>query len=166
MPTFCTYRVAGNFCDFCGFQAIRKNKFPHIKITTNIYPQNFTPELVFSTLNSLQKTLRRNRVCLKSCLLHSETKRYTMNYWFYIGYAYHSVVWEYIFCCTYLTKTHIKITANIFAAKIYSRVNILHLKFATQDITKKSCLSEIVPLSFRNKTVYNELLVLHRVGIP
>ena len=158
MPIFCTYRVARKFCDF---QAIRKNKFPQIKITANIFP-------FFSiyTLNSLHKTLRRNRVCLKSCLFHSETKRYKMNYWFYIGYAYHSVVWEYVFCCTYLTKTHIKITAKIFPAKIYSRVNILYLKFATQDITKKSSLSEIVPLSFRNKTVYNELLVLHRVGIP
>ena len=57
----------------------------------------------------------------------------------------------------------IKITANIFPAKIYSRVNILYLKFATQDITKKSCLSEIVPLSFRNKTVYNELLVFYEI---
>ena len=59
-----------------------------------------------------------------------------------------------------------RIKITIFPAKIYSRVNILYLKFATQDITKKSCLSEIVPLSFRNKTVCNELLVLHRVRIP
>ena len=35
----------------------------------------------------------------------------------------------------------IKITANIFPAKISSRVNILWLKFATQKYnTKKSCL--------------------------
>ena len=35
----------------------------------------------------------------------------------------------------------IKITANIFPAKIYSRVNILYLKFATQKYSaKKSCL--------------------------
>ena len=86
MPTFCTYPVARKFCDFCDFQAMRKNQFPQIKITANIFP-----------------------------------------------------------------------------AKIYSRVNILYLKFATQDITKKSCLSEIVPLSFRNKTVYNELLVFYEI---
>ena len=35
----------------------------------------------------------------------------------------------------------IKITANIFPAKIFSRVNILYLKFATQKYnTKKLCL--------------------------
>ena len=41
------------------------------------------------------------------------------------------------------------------------------LKFATQKFsTKKSCLFNLnLPLTFRNKTVYNELLVLHRVPI-
>ena len=55
----------------------------------------------------------------------------------------------------------IKITANIFPAKIYSRGNILSVKFATQRYsTKKSCLfNHNLSLSFRNKTVYNEILV-------
>ena len=37
----------------------------------------------------------RNRVCsitIATCLFHSQTKRYTMNYWFYIGYAYRSII--------------------------------------------------------------------------
>ena len=39
------------------------------------------------------------------------------------------------------TFPQINITTNIFPAKIYSRVNILRLKFATQKYsTKKSCL--------------------------
>ena len=39
------------------------------------------------------------------------------------------------------TFPQIKSTANIFPSKIYSRVNILQLKFATQKYnTKKSCL--------------------------
>ena len=56
---------------------------------------------------------------------------------------------------------------NIFPAKIYSRVlNILWLKFITQKYsTKKSCLFNYnSPFQFRNKTVYNEL-VLHSVRI-
>ena len=46
----------------------------------------------------------------------------------------------------------IKIPANIFPAKIYSRVNILQLKFATQKYsTKKSYLfNHNLSLSFRN----------------
>ena len=52
----------------------------------------------------------------------------------------------------------ITIAANIFPAKIYSRVNILQLKFATQKYsTKKSCLfnRNSLSLSFRN----NEIMV-------
>ena len=51
----------------------------------------------------------------------------------------------------------IKITANIFPAKIYSRVNTLWLKFATRKYsTKESCLfNHNLSLSFRN----NEILV-------
>ena len=51
----------------------------------------------------------------------------------------------------------IPITANIFPAKSYSRVNILQLKFATQKYsTKKSCLfNHNSSLSFRN----NEIMV-------
>ena len=42
------------------------------------------------------------------------------------------------------------------------------MKFATQKYsTKRSCLFNYnLPLSVRNKTVYKELLVLHRVRIP
>ena len=61
-----------------------------------------------------------------------------------------------------------QINENTFPAKIYSRVlNILWLKFTTQKYsTKKSCLFNYnSPLQFRNKTVYNEL-VLHDVRIP
>ena len=61
-----------------------------------------------------------------------------------------------------------KINENTFPAKIYSRVlNILWLKYTTQKYsTKKSCLFNYnSPLQFRNKTVYNEL-VLHSARIP
>ena len=55
----------------------------------------------------------------------------------------------------------IKITANIFPAKIYSRVDILFLKFTTQKfITKKLYLFNYnLSLSFRSKMVYNKILV-------
>ena len=58
---------------------------------------------------------------------------------------------------------HIKTTTNIFPTNIYSRVNILQCKFATQNYsTKKSCpFNYNLSLSFRNKAVYNEILVLH-----
>ena len=48
--------------------------------------------------------------------------------------------------------TQLKINANIFPAKIYSRVNIFQLKFATQKYsTKKWCLFNYnLSLSFRN----------------
>ena len=55
------------------------------------------------------KQTLRNRVCLITThLFHSETKQYTMN-WFYIVYAYLSTVWKYVFLlhpdCMYLTRT-------------------------------------------------------------
>ena len=52
----------------------------------------------------------------------------------------------------------IKITANIFPAIIYSRenLNFLHKKYSS----KKSCLFNYnLCLSFRNKGVYNEIMV-------
>ena len=57
----------------------------------------------------------------------------------------------------------IKITASIFSTKIYSGENILYLKFTTQKYsTKKSCLFYYnMSLLFRNKVVYNEILVLN-----
>ena len=89
----------------------------------------------------------------------------------------HTTVWHKIFAGSNFAVfpairkkkfSQIKITANIFPARIYSRVNILWLKFATQKYsTKKSCLfNHNLPLSFRNKTVYNELLVsCHRMHV-
>ena len=56
----------------------------------------------------------------------------------------------------------IKITANIFPTKIYFRVNILQLKFATQKYsTKKSCLinNHILSSFVETQTVYNKILV-------
>ena len=49
----------------------------------------------------------------------------------------------------------IKITAKIFPAKIYTRVNILQLEFATKEYsTKQSCLfNHNLSLSLRNITV-------------
>ena len=61
--------------------------------------------------------------------------------------------------------TFAAIRKNNFPQKIYSRVlSILLLKFTTQKYsTKKSCLFNYnSPLQFRDKTVYNEL-VLHNV---
>ena len=52
-------------------------------------------------------------------------------------------------------NSQIKITTHIFPAKIYSRVNILQLKFAIQIYnTKKSCLfNHNLSLSFRNDEI-------------
>ena len=57
---------------------------------------------------------------------------------------------------------------TFFLAKINSRVNILKIKFTTQkhSITKSCLFNYNLPLSSRNKTVYIELLILHRVRIP
>ena len=59
-------------------------------------------------------------------------------------------------------------TANLFPSKMYSRANILWLKFVTQKCSgKKSCLfnQNLTSFSFRKKTVCKELLVLHKVTI-
>ena len=62
-----------------------------------------------------------------------------------------------------------KLTKTFFPQKFTLDLvlNIPWLKFTTQKYsTKKSCLFNYnSPLQFRNKTVYNEL-VLHNVGIP
>ena len=47
--------------------------------------------------------------------------------------------------------------------KIYSNLNSLHKHTVTKKLRRLNCK---LPLSFRNKTVYNELLVLHRVRLP
>ena len=89
---------------FVIFSAIRKNKF-----LQTFFPQKFSPEK-FSNLNSLHKnTVLRNCVCsitTFTCLFHSETRQYTMNDWFYIGYACRSSIsvahtqqkWKYYQC--------------------------------------------------------------------
>ena len=66
--------------------------FPAIPQT--FFQQKITPEKIFSNLNSLHKnTVLRNRACsITTCLFHSETKRCTMNYRYYIGFAYGSIV--------------------------------------------------------------------------
>ena len=74
--------ASSNFCDF---PAIRKNKFPQIKITANIFFRKNIPQReIFSNLNSLHKnTILRNHVCsITTCLFRSETKRNTINFWF------------------------------------------------------------------------------------
>ena len=56
----------------------------------------------------------------------------------------------------------IKISANIFLAKIYSRVNALFSNL--NSLLKNTVLRNYnLSLSFRNKSVYNEVRVLHRV---
>ena len=42
-----------------------------------------------------------------SVQLQLASKQCTMNYWFYIGYAYRSMFENMYFYCTYLTKTKI-----------------------------------------------------------
>ena len=68
------------------------------------------------------------------------------------------------------TFPHIKITANIFPRKIYSSVKLIFSNLNSlhkKNCTKKSPLFNYnLSLSFRNKAVYNEILVLHRVHTP
>ena len=68
------------------FLAIRKNKFPQIKLPQTFFPQKFTPEQIFSNLNSQHKnTVLRNRVCsITTCLVHSETTKYWLIAWKYV----------------------------------------------------------------------------------
>ena len=80
------YHVARKFCKFCDFSS-NLPKYGLANLPQTCFPQKFTPEKIFSNLNSLPLgTVLRNRVCsITTCLLHSETKWYTMKYWFYIG---------------------------------------------------------------------------------
>lgn len=77
---------------FAIFPVICKYKFPQTKVTANILPQR-------NLLNLPPKnTVLRNCVfSIKTCLFCSETKRSTMKNWFYIGYAYCSIVSKYVF---------------------------------------------------------------------
>ena len=62
--------------EFAIFPAIRKNKFPQIKI----YSRALKYSLDITSYT--KKTVLRNRVCsITTCLFHSETKRYTMKLW-------------------------------------------------------------------------------------
>ena len=88
-----------NFAKFAIFSAIHKNKSPQLQITTNIFPAKIYSRVSLTNLNPLHKnTVLRKCVCsITTCLFHSETKLYTMNktsnyYWFYLGYAYRSIV--------------------------------------------------------------------------
>ena len=88
---------------FAIFPAIRKNKFPQIKITANIFPAKIYSRVnILYDLNSLHKNTVQ--CSITTYLFHSETKRYTMNNWFYIGYVYRSFVWKYVFLLHVLTK--------------------------------------------------------------
>ena len=77
---------------FAIFPVICKYKFPQTKVTANILPQR-------NLLNLPPKnTVLRNCVfSIKTCLFCSETKRSTMKNWFYIGYAYCSIVSKFVF---------------------------------------------------------------------
>ena len=82
------YRVSQNlgggviFAFFAIFPAIPKNKFPQ-----TFFPQKFTPEKIFSNLNSLHKnTVLRNRASFRNNTVYNELL------WYYIGFAYGSIV--------------------------------------------------------------------------
>ena len=65
--------------EFAIFPAIRKLKFPQIKIYSRALKYSLDITDVISYTN---KTVLRNRVCsTTTCLFHSETKRYTMKHW-------------------------------------------------------------------------------------
>ena len=55
------------------------------------------------TIGDRQQFLIWKHETNRTCLFHSEKKRYTVNYWFYIGYPFDHMY----FYCTYLTKTKI-----------------------------------------------------------
>ena len=67
---------------FAIFPAIRKNTFSQINITANIFPTK-----ICSRVNILLLKFATQKHSTITCLFRSETKRYTMNYWFYVGYA-------------------------------------------------------------------------------
>ena len=79
---------------FAIFPAIRKNEFSQINDTANIFPTK-----IYSRVNILLlKFATQKRSTKKSCLfihnlsLSFRNKTYTMNYWFYVGYAHRSIV--------------------------------------------------------------------------
>ena len=60
--------------DFCEF----------FQWSAKIFPQKFTPEYKIFSNRKFAAALR-HRVCsIANCLFPSETKRYTMKYWFYV----------------------------------------------------------------------------------
>ena len=90
-----------SFAIFGIFPAICKNNFPRIKITST----EFTPEKIFSNLNSPHNAGPRNRVCsLKTCLFRSETNKAVYNEIL----AHNTVLFENMYSyCTYSIKTKI-----------------------------------------------------------
>ena len=89
------------FAIFAVFHAIRKNNFPQIKITANIFPAKINSRV-------LQKNpVLRNRVCsITSCLIHSETTKD----WF--------IAWKYVFLLDVLNKNE-----NIINAGYWLKLN-------------------------------------------
>ena len=91
-PTRCggTYLPCGTkflrvliFPFFAVFPAIRKNKFPQIKITANIFPAKIYSRVHENAVH--ENAVLRNRVCsITTSLFHSETKWHTMKYWFIV----------------------------------------------------------------------------------
>ena len=77
--------------------AIRKNKFPQKIIKRKHFSRKNLLQSIKYTLSKIYYTHTQKKK--KSCLfnynspLNSETKRYTMN-WFYIVYAYRVVLFE------------------------------------------------------------------------
>ena len=67
--------------NFCDSYSDPQKKGAQINITANIFPAQFTPEQIFSNLNSLHENaeLRSRVYSVTTCLFRSETKRYTMN---------------------------------------------------------------------------------------
>ena len=78
------------FCDFCNFFNNQQKYVAAKKISCEHFPTkiNFTPEQIFSNLNSLHKnTAVHIRNCVDLCLL-SIGKEKSFVYRFYLGYAH------------------------------------------------------------------------------
>ena len=88
--------------NFCGFEFLPYfQRSAKISSRKKICRKHFsckkiTPVYTYCNLNSLHKnTVLRNSVwSITTCLFHSETKRYTTNYWFYTRYPLPVVLFE------------------------------------------------------------------------
>ena len=77
---------------------MRKSKITANKDYRNPFPAKIYSRVNILSVNSLHKnTVLRNRICsITTCLICSETKRYTMKYWF--------IVWKDVFLSHLLNK--------------------------------------------------------------